>query len=121
VLLAASSGRIRVDRTVMDAVLGMVRYQLDARREVDPVDAEGTIATMEEKIRRALARGSLTERDLKRRVHYNRVGIWAWETALGNLIRTGEVARNREGFYWLVTTSVTTTQNGVLANVGAHI
>jgi len=119
VLLAASSGRMRVDRTVMEAVLALVRYQLDARREADPVDAESTIAKLEEKIRRTLARGALSDRDLKRRVHYDRVGIWAWETALGNLIRVGEVARNGEAGLWLVTTPVTTTQNGVSVNAGA--
>jgi len=34
-------------------VITLLHYQLEARRECDPVDAENTIAMLEEKIRRA--------------------------------------------------------------------
>ena len=77
-LLAASTGRWEVDADVATRVVALLRYQSEVRREVDPVDAESLIAAVEEKIRRALARGPLKGRDLKRRVHFERVGIWVW-------------------------------------------
>jgi len=92
VLLAVTSGKRVVDTEVMEAVLALLQYQLDARRESDPVNAENKIAAMEEKIRRALARGPLNGRDVKKRVHYERDGLWVWNTAIGNLKRAGEVA-----------------------------
>jgi len=94
VLLAATLGRKIIDDEIVEAVLSLLAYQLDARRECDPVDADNTIAVLEEKIRRALARGALGGRDLKRRVHYDRVGIWAWSTAISNLIKAGELAHD---------------------------
>lgn len=118
-LLAATSGKDMIDETIMTAVLALVRYQLDVRRECDPVDAENTIAATEEKIRRALARGALKGRDLKRRVHANRVGLWAWNTAIRNLVEAGDITRDvKADTYWLpsaVTTPVTTTFEGLNA------
>ncbi len=108
ILLAATSGRDVIDETIMSAVIALVRYQLDVRRECDPVDAENTIAAIEEKIRRALARGALKGRDLKRRVNYNRVGIWAWNTAVRNLTDAGEILRDvKADSYWLAPAVIT--------------
>lgn len=91
VLLAATTDREIIDDEIIEAVLSLLAYQLDARRECDPVDAENTIAALEEKIRRALARGAVGGRELKRKVNYQRVGTWAWSTAISNLIKAGEV------------------------------
>ena len=126
VLLAASSGRQVVDADVAEAVVELLKYQLEVRRECDPVDAENTVAAMEEKIRRALARGSLAGRDLRRRVSYHRYGLWVWNTAATNLIDAGEVMRDaKTDIYWLVQTGdvsgvVSTTQDGILVSRGAH-
>jgi hypothetical protein len=124
VLLAAIEGRPSIDVDIMTATLALVRYQLAARREVDPVDAENTVAAMEEKIRRALARGAVKGRDLKRKVNYQRVGLWVWNTAVDNLIKGGEVDAKAD-MYWLmpepaVITSVITPQNGLSLNADAH-
>jgi hypothetical protein len=109
VLIAASSGRDTIDREVMTAVLALVRYQLEARREADPVDAENTIAQVEEKVRRILARGAVAGRELKRRANYNRVGLWVWNTAITNLLRAGEVRDEKQArspdtavLFWMV-------------------
>jgi hypothetical protein len=96
VLLAASSGRDVVDEAVMTAVLALLRYELDARRECDPVNAENTIATLEERIRRALARGAVGGWELKKRLHSERVGVWMWLTAIENLRKTGELTWDRK-------------------------
>jgi hypothetical protein len=122
VLLAVTSGKSTVDVDVMKAVLDLMRYQLDARRQADPIDAENTIARVEEGIRRGLARGARSERDLKKLVHVERVGLWAWETAITNLTKAGEVivqnkptlAGHHQCIYWLdpdrsVPTSAPTT------------
>jgi hypothetical protein len=114
-LLAATTGHREINADVAGRVVALLRYQLEVRWEVDPVDAETLIAAVEEKVRRALARGALKGRDLKRKIHADRVGIWAWETALANLKRTGEVAHDRgSDVFWRpdpvagVTTTVTT-------------
>lgn len=126
-LLAASSERQVIDHVVCAAVIALLRYQLDARREADPVDAENTIATLEEKIRRLLVRGPLKIRELQRRVHYDRVGIWAWRTALDNLVMAEDVTVDRlAGMVTrvspveVVTTSVTTSKTGISVNGHAH-
>jgi Bifunctional DNA primase/polymerase, N-terminal/Protein of unknown function (DUF3987) len=123
ILLAATSGRTEVDQATAEAVIALLGYQLEVRRECDPVDAENTIAALEERIRRVLARGALKGRDLKRRLHSDRFGLWAWNTAVSNLIQADEVRADRASdTYWLVpavTTSVTTPQNGISANAGA--
>jgi hypothetical protein len=91
VLLAATTGKPEIDEEVVAAVVALLRYQLDVRRELDPVDAENTIATLEEKVRRTLARGGLHARDLKRKLSYHRYGLWAWNSAITNLVTAGEL------------------------------
>jgi hypothetical protein len=120
VLLAATSGVDIVNETIMEAVISLLRYQLDVRRECDPIDAENTIAALEERIRRILARGAVKGRELKRRCSYNRVGIWAWNTAVANLIVAGEIERDpKADLYWLaepVSSSVSTSKEGLSAD-----
>lgn len=103
ILLAATCGKDRVDEAVMTAVLTLLKYQLDARRECDPVNAENQIAALEERIRRLLARGALRGRDLKKKLHIERVGIWYWTTAIDNLRnKSREVQWDRNtDLYWL--------------------
>jgi len=91
-----------IDEEVAQAVVTLLRYQLDVRRESDPVDAENTIAALEENIRRVLARGALKGRDLKRRCSYHRYGLWAWNTAVANLAQAGELLNDRTTeMFWL--------------------
>jgi hypothetical protein len=126
-LLAATTGRAEIDEDLARRVVALLRYQLEVRREVDPVDAESLIAGLEEKIRRALARGALKGRDLKKRVHYERVGVWAWEQAVGNLRRTGELVVDRTtDLFWRpdldggVPTSVPTPRHDDSRNGDGH-
>jgi len=69
----------------------LLKWQLDVRRECDPVDAENSIASLEEKIRRVLKRGPVKKSELKRRCNYSRFGLWTWDTAIKNLMREGEL------------------------------
>ena len=117
VLLAATKGKPTVDVEVMTAVLALLRYQLEARRQADPVDADSTVARAETGIRRKLARGAVSERDLKDAIHVERVGLWVWETAITNLIRAGEVffadkktmAGHLRRVYWLTDQAIAPT------------
>jgi hypothetical protein len=103
-LLAVASGKVdppEIDETIMAAVIALLRYQLEVRRECDPIDAENKIAAMEEKIRRTLARGPLKEWDLKRRVNVSRSGLWVFDTAVRNLKTASEIRVDGKKVYSL--------------------
>lgn len=88
-LLAINEGRDRVDLQTVQKTTTIMDWQLEVRRELDPIDAENQVARMEEKIRRALKNGPASERDLKRKVHYDRAGIWIYNQAIKNLSHGG--------------------------------
>lgn len=91
ILLTVNEMKLEVTRETAQNVVDLLRWQLAVRREVDPIDAEGSIAKMEELIRRALANGPLPKRELQHKTHYTRVGIFAWNAAIQNLIGAGEI------------------------------
>jgi len=91
ILLAINERETEITEDITRKVVSLLKWQLETRRECDPVDAENNIAKMEEMIRRALAREPLEQRELQRRVHYNRYGIFAWKSGIDNLCRTREV------------------------------
>ena len=95
-LLAATTGQDVIDEPIAAAVVALLTYQLEVRRELDPVDAENTIASLEEKIRRLLARGPLTGPELRRRAHYSRYGLWQWNAALTNVLTAGQALHERD-------------------------
>lgn len=85
---------IRIDRRVVRAALALVHYELQARREHDPVDAENIVARCEETIRRAVATTGRSKRDLKKKCHVERIGLWAYEQAERGLLAAGEIRFN---------------------------
>jgi hypothetical protein len=85
ILLTVNECKTEVDETTVAAVIDMMNWQLRARQLHDPIDADSSIAKLEEKIRRTLKVGPKSERDLKRAVNYQRVGVWAYQTAIKNL------------------------------------
>jgi len=93
-LLAANEGKDFVDEEIVEKAIALCDWQLDVRRLHDPIDAENKMAQMEEKIRRTLKAGQLTDRQLKQRTNYRRTGIWFYETAMNNLKRNGEIKKN---------------------------
>ncbi len=103
-LLAVTTGAWEVTPEVMQAVLAIIRYEFDVRRECDPVDAENTVARMEEKIRRTLARGPKRVSMVRRDTNARRYGHWVFTTALDNLCKDEEVRHDtRRGVLSLVT------------------
>ncbi len=103
-LLAATADehRFEIGADIVEHVLALLDYQLAARRRCDPIDADSTIARLEEKIRRELAGGPLKHTDLKRRCNYSYYGIWLWKHAIENLINAREIVDDaHERKYWL--------------------
>ncbi len=91
ILLTVNEGRSEVTEDIVRRVVKLLEWQLTVRREVDPIDAEGSIARMEEMIRRVLSNGPLGKRELQRKVNYQRVGIFIWTSAIRNLQSAREV------------------------------
>ena len=102
-LLAVSMGAREVDEQVAEATVAMLDYEFAVRRIADPVDAESKIAELEERIRRALARGPVPEKGrdgLRKSLHYERYGYFIWNAAITNLVKAGDIWRDERG--WLV-------------------
>ena len=86
---------------IANKVVALLNYQLAARREVDPIDADNTIARLEERIRRYLKNGPLTKRELERKCNKNRVESWPWKMALDNLLKDHEIGIGKDKKYFL--------------------
>ncbi len=99
-LLAVNELRPVVDEEIVNKVIALMDWQYQVRQQHDPVDAENTVARMEEKVRRALKRGDATERELKQRVNANRTGLWIFQTALTNLRRGREIVWEKTSKRW---------------------
>jgi len=91
-LLAINEGLRVVTLEIAEKTVKLLKYQYDARVFADPIDADSTIARLEERIRRLLTQGSLSKRELERRGNKSRYGIWAWEQAIKNLKTAGEIS-----------------------------
>jgi hypothetical protein len=91
-LMALSAHKSEIDTEVIQAAIEIAQWQLAVRDEVMPVEASNAIAALEQRICKTLkSRGPLRERDLRRYVHAERVGLWAFATALSNLQQAGMV------------------------------
>jgi hypothetical protein len=93
-LLAVNEQKSVIDEEILFKVIALSDWQLAVRRRFDPVDADSKMAQMEEKIRRVLATGPMKKRDLKRAVHGNRAGIWFFDTAFANLLKSKEISHD---------------------------
>jgi putative DNA primase/helicase len=95
-LLAINEGLDVITPEIAEKAVALLNYQLAARRFADPIDADSTIAKVEERIRRLLALGPMEKRSLERKGNKSRAGIWAWDTAIKNLQNAEEVAFDRK-------------------------
>ena len=109
-LVALLRGNSCVDESVVSEVVEVLNWQYQLRQLHDPSDSDNTIAKVEDKIRKALFKNGVTKkRPLQKKIHYERDGIWAWETAISNLIHNEEVAFDKdEGAYYLIGSKETT-------------
>ena len=102
-LVALSNDRDIIDLRTVNDVCEIFDYELKLRMLADPIDADNTIAKLEERIRRTLSvKGPLSNRDLRRSVHADRDGVWAYEKALRNLSRVGDISTRPDGLLYAV-------------------
>jgi hypothetical protein len=100
ILLAVNAGKDEVDEPIVQDAIDLMNWQLQARRLHDPIDADSAVAKIEEKIRRVLTTGPRSDRDLKRTVHYNRIGTWAFTSAIRNLTKSNEIHFDKTAKTW---------------------
>lgn len=100
ILLAVNAAKCEVDEPIVQDTIDLMNWQLQARRMHDPVDADSAVAKIEEKIRRILTTGARSERDLKRAVHYNRIGTWVFSNAVRNLTKSNEIHFDKAAKSW---------------------
>ena len=81
-LIALSTDKEEIDADTVQVVTSILNYELEMRILTDPIDTDNTIARLEEKIRRVLGqKGPMSERDLRRAIHADRDGLWAFTQA----------------------------------------
>lgn len=99
-LLAANELKKEVDVEIIKKVIALVDWQLEVRRQNDPVDAENTVARIEEKFRRVLISGPMTDRTLRQRTNAYRSGLWFFNLAKKNLTQEGEIVWDKKLAKW---------------------
>jgi uncharacterized protein with PhoU and TrkA domain len=91
-LFAVNEGKREISEDIVRKVIDLCEWQLKARQLHDPVDADNTIAKMEEKIRRLVStHGQISTRTLRQKSNANRTGLWIFNTAMENLKRAGDI------------------------------
>lgn len=89
-ILVATTDKAQVDEEIANAVVALLDYELDVRRELQPIDADNALAKMEQKIVRILeSRGPFDRRGLARYTHAHKAGEWVFRTALQNMKQSG--------------------------------
>ena len=100
ILLTVNASKNEVDERIVQDVIDLMNWQLQARRMHDPIDADSAVAKIEEKIRRTLKDKPRSESDLKRAVHYSRIGTWVYTNALRNLTKSNEIQFDKTAKTW---------------------
>lgn len=92
-IIAITNDKESIDTETVQSLLEILNYELYVRQLTDPIDADNNIARLEERIRRAVrARGPLSQRDLQRYTSAHRSGLWAFDQAISNLKRAGQIS-----------------------------
>tara|TARA_B100001971_G_C17949327_1_gene411734 strand:- start:84 stop:518 length:435 start_codon:yes stop_codon:yes gene_type:complete len=92
ILLAVNEQKSEVDVEIVKKVLALVNWQFEVRKELDPVDADNSVAKLEQKIERLLRKhGELTRRQLRQKTNSKKDGIWFFDKAIENLKKEKEV------------------------------
>lgn len=107
-LFAVNSMAEIIDETIVNNAIELMDWEFEMRQLHDPIDADNTIAKMEEKIRRALSRRNketgkiipLTDRQLKQVTNANRAGLYFYGLGLKNLQKAEEIAFNGKERLW---------------------
>ena len=101
-LVALTNDKDCIDLATVNTVVRMLEYEFAVRTLTDPIDADQTVARLEESIRRQLGtRGNLTERELRRHTNADRSGLWTFRTAIHNLEFAADICRDDDGKFKL--------------------
>jgi hypothetical protein len=91
-LLAINDKKTQIDNDTVEKSIAIANWQLEVRKELDPIDADNAIAKMEEKIRRQLRKRPMRKRELRQNCNVKKAGLWMFEKALENLRNAEEVS-----------------------------
>ena len=100
VLLAVSCKSIIITETIASAVIDILRYELEVRKEVEPIEAYNKVAAMEERVRRVLLKGPRKKNGtggLHQYCNANKHGVFMFETAIENLFKAQQIRQNPDG------------------------
>ncbi|MBD3343288.1 MAG: hypothetical protein GF353_29600 [Candidatus Lokiarchaeota archaeon] len=100
VILAVNEKKNSIDINIAKDAIELGKWQLGVRQLHDPIDADNTIAKLEESIRRCLKNKRLKDYELKQKVNYSRYGTWMYEIATKNLERANEIKFNAKQKVW---------------------
>lgn len=91
-LLAVNDLKAEIDTDTVRKAMALCDHQYHVRQQHDPIDADSFLAKTEEKIRRLLtANGPMRERDLKKKLHVERIGLGTYLKAKVNLQEAKEI------------------------------
>jgi len=101
-LLALNDGKKEIDLETTQKAITLMNWQKNIRETFDPIDSTNEVARTEEKIRRLLKVGDQSTRELKRNLHIERIGVWFFNKAIGNLSEgfDKEIRYNHETKKW---------------------
>jgi hypothetical protein len=97
-LIALITDKSIIDAETVSTVTAILNYELSVRILTDPIDADSTISKLEERIRRVLTRGPLSRRDLRRSTQADRHGLWAFNSAVKNLVDAGDIVKTGDSY-----------------------
>ena len=103
ILFAVNDMRNEIDEDIVKRTIELMNWQLEVRRQYDPIDAESRTAKMQEKIRRVTkGKGKETERGfiisdraLRQSTNANREGLGIYLAALKQMREVGEIQFNK--------------------------
>lgn len=94
ILLAINECQDQINADITQRVINLLDWQLEVRKELDPIDAETMIAKIEQIIKKALASKPLNKRDLERKCSAHRYGVFYWRFAIKELRNDGQINWN---------------------------
>ncbi len=100
ILLAVNNLKTEVDTETVSGVIALCDWQLEVRKQYDPIDSDNVVAIIEEKIRRTLRKRPQTERELKQNTNAHRDGLWLFGQALKNLSNAHEIKWQKSDKKW---------------------
>ena len=97
ILLAINVQKTSIDTGIVKKVIKLMNWQYKVRKAYDPIDADNSMAKMEQSIRRCLLKKNcLKDWELKQATGANRQGLWIYSNALKNLVIHKEIKLSKK-------------------------